>query len=243
MALWQLDIVGGVFLADGREVKIVSGIDDHSRYVVIAALVVVPTGRAVSEASLAAVERYGVPGEVLTDNGKQFTGRYTRPAPVEVLFERVCRERGITARLTKRRSPTTTGKIERFHQTLRGELLDQESGHGLPGRPVPPERHATRSRPRCPRARRAHRTRLVFVHGVVLVGDADGHGRTGRRGGARGAGPGLRQCRVRRPSQLWLGPAYAAVSSLCGPTSTPCTSASRTGSGRPCPALPEMECS
>jgi transposase InsO family protein len=125
MALWQLDIVGGVFLADGREVKMVSGIDDHSRYVVIAALVVVPTGRAVSEALLDAVERYGVPGEVLTDNGKQFTGRYTRPAPVEVLFERVCREHGITARLTKRRSPTTTGKIERFHQTLRRELLDQ----------------------------------------------------------------------------------------------------------------------
>jgi transposase InsO family protein len=124
MALWQLDIVGGVFLADGREVKMVSGIDDHSRYVVIAVLVVVPTGRAVSEALLAALERYGVPGEVLTDNGKQFTGRYTRPAPVEVLFERVCRENGITARLTKRRSPTTTGKIERFHQTLRRELLD-----------------------------------------------------------------------------------------------------------------------
>lgn len=125
MALWQLDIVGRVFLADGREVKMVSGIDDHSRYVVIAALVVVPTGRAVSEALLAALERYGVPGEVLTDNGKQFTGRYTRPAPVEVLFERVCREHGITTRLTKRRSPTTTGKIERFHQTLRRELLDQ----------------------------------------------------------------------------------------------------------------------
>jgi transposase InsO family protein len=83
MALWQLDIVGGVFLADGRELKMVSGIDDHSRYVVIAALVAVPTGRAVSEALLAALERYGVPGEVLTDNGKQFTGRYTRPAPVE----------------------------------------------------------------------------------------------------------------------------------------------------------------
>ena len=124
MALWQLDLVGGVRLADGREVKMVSGIDDHSRYVVVAALVVVPTGRAVTEAFLAAMERYGVPSEVLTDNGKQFTGRYTRPAPVEVLFERTCREHGITARLTKRRSPTTTGKIERFHQTLRRELLD-----------------------------------------------------------------------------------------------------------------------
>jgi hypothetical protein len=34
-----------------------------------------------------------------------------------VLFERICRENGITQRLTKPRSPTTTGKIERLHQT------------------------------------------------------------------------------------------------------------------------------
>ncbi|MCD2193686.1 helix-turn-helix domain-containing protein [Actinomycetospora endophytica] len=105
MALWQLDLVGGVHLAGGREVTMVSGIDNHSRSVVVAALVVVPTGRAVTGAFLAAIARSGVPSEVLTDNGKQFTGRYTRPAPVEVLFERTCRELGITARLTKRRSP------------------------------------------------------------------------------------------------------------------------------------------
>lgn len=125
MQLWQMDLVGGVFLADGRECKLVTGIDDHSRFVVIAAVVVIPTGRAVVEAFTAAMRRYGVPSEVLTDNGKQFTGRFTRPFPAEVLFERVCRENGISQRLTKRRSPTTTGKVERFHKTLREELLDE----------------------------------------------------------------------------------------------------------------------
>ena len=59
-----------------------------------------------------------------SDNGKQFTGRHTRPQPVEVLFECVCRENGINQRLTKPSSPTTTGKIERWHKTLRSELLD-----------------------------------------------------------------------------------------------------------------------
>jgi hypothetical protein len=44
-----------------------------------------------------------------------------------VLFERICRENGITQRLTKPRSPTTTGKIERLHQTLQREPL---SVHG-----------------------------------------------------------------------------------------------------------------
>jgi Integrase core domain len=74
------------------------------------------------------MRRYGVPFEVLTDNGKQFTGRFTRPQPVEVLFERICRDNGITQRLTKPGSPTTTGKIERWHKTLRREL----PGHVAP---------------------------------------------------------------------------------------------------------------
>ncbi|MFI7337208.1 IS481 family transposase [Streptomyces sp. NPDC050085] len=124
MHLWQMDLVGGVPLADGRECKMVTGIDDHSRFVVIASVVAVPSARAVCSAFTAAMRRYGVPFEVLTDNGKQFTGRHTRPQPVEVLFERICRENGITQRLTKPRSPTTTGKIERFHRTLREEFLD-----------------------------------------------------------------------------------------------------------------------
>jgi hypothetical protein len=67
---------------------------------------------------------FGVPDEVLTDNGKQFTGRFNQPRPAEVLFERVCRENGIVVRNTKPRSPTTTGKVKRFHQTLQRELLD-----------------------------------------------------------------------------------------------------------------------
>lgn len=102
-----------------------TAIDDHSRFVVTATVLERPTGTAVRDAFTAAMRRYGVPFEVLTDNGKQFTGRFTRPIPVEVLFERTCREHGIAQRLTKRRSPTTTGKIERWHQLLRRELLDE----------------------------------------------------------------------------------------------------------------------
>ncbi len=78
MALWQLDIVGGAFLADGREAKIVTGVDDHSRYCVIASVVARATGRAVCLAFATALRRFGVPGEVLSDNGKQFTDRFGR---------------------------------------------------------------------------------------------------------------------------------------------------------------------
>ena len=41
-----------------------------------------------------------------------------------MLFDKICRHNGITHRLTEPASPTTTGKIERFHLTLRRELLD-----------------------------------------------------------------------------------------------------------------------
>src|SRR5260370_39339757 len=139
MERWQVELVGGVPLADGRECKMVTGIDDHAGFVVISAVVAVPSGRAVCAAFTAAMRRYGVPFEVLSDNGKQFTGRHTRPQPVEVLFERVCRENGITQRLTKPRSPTTTGKIERWHKTLRRELLD----HVAPFESLPATQEAT----------------------------------------------------------------------------------------------------
>ncbi len=46
MELWQMDIVGRFFLADGTELSAVTGIDDHSRFCVSARLVVRATGEA-----------------------------------------------------------------------------------------------------------------------------------------------------------------------------------------------------
>jgi hypothetical protein len=43
------------------------------------------TARAVCSAFVAAMAEYGIPGEVLSDNGKQFTGRFGKPRPAEVL--------------------------------------------------------------------------------------------------------------------------------------------------------------
>ena len=124
MQLWQLDITGSVFLTDGTELKLISGIDDHSRFCVIATVVRRATARAVCRAFVTAMRTYGIPDEVLSDNGKQFTGRFGKPRPAEVLFERICRRNGIRQLLTKPYSPTTTGKVERWHQTLQIEFLN-----------------------------------------------------------------------------------------------------------------------
>ena len=122
MELWQMDIVGGVMLAGGGEAKIVSGIDDHSRFIVSAHVVARATARPTCDALTKAMRAYGCPEQILTDNGKVFTGRFG-PGTGEVLFDRICRENGIKHLLTAPRSPTTTGKVERWHKTLRGEFL------------------------------------------------------------------------------------------------------------------------
>ncbi len=123
MELWQMDIVGGVMLADGWKASIVSGIDDHSRFIVSAHVVRRATAKPTCDALAKAMRAHGVPAEILTDNGKVFTGRFG-PGTGEVLFDRICRENGIRHILTAPRSPTTTGKVERWHKTLRREFLD-----------------------------------------------------------------------------------------------------------------------
>ena len=122
MELWQMDVVGGILLADGSELKCLTGVDDHSRLCVMAGLMVRATSRAVCDHFANAMSVHGVPQEILTDNGKVFTGRFG-PKQSEVLFDRICRENGIDHLLTAPRSPTTTGKIERFHRSLRTEFL------------------------------------------------------------------------------------------------------------------------
>jgi transposase InsO family protein len=122
MELWQMDVVGRVYLADGLEVKVVTGIDDHSRFVVSAKVVVRATARPVCQALSEALARHGVPGQILTDNGKVFTARFGR-GPGPVMFDRICADNGIKHLLTAPYSPTTTGKVERLHKTMRAEFF------------------------------------------------------------------------------------------------------------------------
>jgi transposase InsO family protein len=120
MELWQMDVVGGFHLADGSSAKALTGIDDHSRFCVSARLMPRERTQAVCDGLAAAMRAHGVPEQILTDNGKVFTGRFHTP-PVEVLFDRICRENGVEHLLTAP-PPTTTGKVERFHRTLRLEF-------------------------------------------------------------------------------------------------------------------------
>lgn len=122
MELWQMDIVGGVALADGTEAKIVSGIDDHSRFVVSAAVVARATARPVCDALEAAIARHGAPEAILSDNGKVFTARFG-PGPGPVLFDRICRDNDIKHILTAPRSPTRRARSSVGTRPCRGNLF------------------------------------------------------------------------------------------------------------------------
>lgn len=122
MELWQMDVMGGILLSDGTKLSVVTGIDDHSRFCVCARLVVRATAKPVCDALVHALRVHGIPEQILTDNGKVFTGKLA-PKPATVLFDRICHENGIKHILTAPYSPTTTGKIERLHKTMRKEFF------------------------------------------------------------------------------------------------------------------------
>jgi transposase InsO family protein len=127
MELWQMDVMGGVHLSDGSEVKVVTGIDDHSRFVVCARVVARATAGPVCAALSQALATHGVPEQILTDNGKVFTARFgLGPGPVR--FDRICVDNGIRHLLTAPYSPTTTGKVERLHKTMRAEFFRRHDG-------------------------------------------------------------------------------------------------------------------
>jgi len=67
MELWQLDVMGGIWLVDGRELKAVTEIDDHSRFCVVAGLIERANAHSVCRIFTAALDRYGSPEELLTD--------------------------------------------------------------------------------------------------------------------------------------------------------------------------------
>jgi transposase InsO family protein len=126
MELWQMDVMGEVLLQDGTELKAITGIDDHSRYCVSAKVVHRATARPVCDALLEAFARHGVPEQILTDNGKVLH-RPARPQTRRGGLRPDLPGQRVRHILTAPYSPTTTGKIERLHKTIRKELLSERT--------------------------------------------------------------------------------------------------------------------
>lgn len=119
--LWQIDATQ-IALAASEPVWVVDVLDDHARFLLAALAVVSPTGEAAWACLSAASAAYGLPRQLLSDNGLIFTGRLFG---VQVAFERKLAEAGVELINSAPAHPQTLGKLERFHRTLKEWLQDE----------------------------------------------------------------------------------------------------------------------
>jgi putative transposase len=106
-SLWQAD-----FKLCSDDFWMISFQDDHSRFITGSVKIYSPTGENAILLLERAVKRYGVPEQILTDQGTQF-----KPARGDTSeFDRHCRDLGIEHITASVRRPTTCGKIEAFHK-------------------------------------------------------------------------------------------------------------------------------
>lgn len=114
--MWQGDIF--TFRLGGRYAYLVGMIDDYSRYMVGLELYRSQTAGQVIEVYRRAVGEYGVPKEVLTDRGRQYTNwRGT------TRFERELGKDRVKHIKSQAHYPMTLGEIERFWKTIYEEFL------------------------------------------------------------------------------------------------------------------------
>jgi transposase InsO family protein len=123
---WQIDSMDWT-IATGV-VKVFNIIDDHSR--------VATRSRAVNEATSVeawttfceAAQAFSLPAGCLSDNGLAFSGKLRG---FEVFFETSLRDAGIRPITGRAYHPQTTGKVERFQQTLKKWLRKQRLANNL----------------------------------------------------------------------------------------------------------------
>jgi transposase InsO family protein len=125
--LWQIDATR-ILLADDTVAWVVDMIDDHSRYLLAAIAGEKATTDLAWDVFEIAASRYGLPRQVLSDNGLAFTGRLHG---VKVAFEANLTDLGVQLINASPYHPQTLGKLERFHRTLKEWLTDQGPAQDL----------------------------------------------------------------------------------------------------------------
>jgi transposase InsO family protein len=117
--LWQTDLFTFILKRQNRRVYLVAFMDDHSRFIVGYGLHASQSAALVLEVVRAALGTYGVPQEILTDNGSQYVTWRGKSA-----FSRELEKQGIKQVVAAPRRPQTLGKIERFWGTLWRECVE-----------------------------------------------------------------------------------------------------------------------
>jgi transposase InsO family protein len=118
--LWQIDGTQHR-LVNGRDFWVVDILDDCSRFLLAAVAGPALTGSLAWHTFRTAVAAYGLPRQLLSDNGTTFTGRLHG---MVVYFERQVRAAGVQFIHGRAYHPQTQGKVERQHGTQNAWIAD-----------------------------------------------------------------------------------------------------------------------
>lgn len=121
---WQSDFTH-YRLAGGADTEILVWLDDHSRYALSVTAHHHVTGDIVVDTFDNTAKTHGFPASVLTDNGLVYTVRFAGFAGGRNRLETRLATLNIDQKHSRPNHPTTCGKVERFHQTLKKWLNAQ----------------------------------------------------------------------------------------------------------------------
>ena len=121
---WQADFTHW-WLADGTHVEILNWLDDHARYALSVTAHRRVTGPIVRSTFRKTCATHGIPASTLTDNGMVFTTRFSGGHGGRNHLEHELHRLGVIQINSTPGHPTTCGKVERFHQTLKKWLTAQ----------------------------------------------------------------------------------------------------------------------
>ena len=125
--LWQMDFKGHFALDQGR-CHPLTVLDDHSRFNLALRACGNEQGTTVQNELTATFRRYGMPERLLVDNGPPWgNDRQSQITPLTVWLMRL----GIRITHARPYHPQTLGKDERFHRTLKREVLRNAVFHHL----------------------------------------------------------------------------------------------------------------
>ena len=129
---WQSDFTH-IWLANGSDTETITWIDDHSRYALHVSCHRRVTGPVVVDTFNKSAQTHGFPASVLTDNGLVYTTRFAGYRGGRNGLETRLAELHITQKHTRPNHPTTSGKVERFQQTMKKWLTARPPADTLDG--------------------------------------------------------------------------------------------------------------
>lgn len=122
--LWQMDFKGHFATLTGR-CHPLTVLDDHSRFCLGLIACADESGSTVKKQLTAIFRQYGLPKAILCDNGSPWGSGHPEPALSELAVWLI--RLGIHPQHGRPAHPQTQGKDERFHRTLKVELLQGRS--------------------------------------------------------------------------------------------------------------------